>query len=83
MLEGSRCIGKSKGHYTPLVRSVMGPEGGFWFVTFSDADEVVSVSEINLCIHTGFPRSVQQVGDKRKWVAILLRDPVETMEVHT
>ena len=83
MLESGRCIGKSKGHYTPLVRSVTGPEGGLWLVTFSDADEVVSVSEINLCIHMGFPRSIQQVSDKRKWVVIFLHDPIETTEVDT
>ena len=83
MLESGRCIGKSEGHYTPLIRSVMGLEGSYWFVTFGNVDEVVSVSEIDLCIHMGFPRSVQQVSNKRKWVAIFLCDPVETTEVHT
>ena len=82
MLESSRCVGKSEGHYTPLVRSITGPEGGFWFITFSDVDKVVSMSEIDLCIHMGFLRSIQQVSDKWKWVAIFLHDPVETTEVH-
>ena len=81
MLESGRCIGKSKGHYTPLVRSVVGPEGSFWFVTFGNVDKVVSMSEIDLGVHTGIPGSVQQVSNKRKWVAVFLHDPIETTEV--
>ena len=83
MLESSRHIGKSKGHYTPLVRSVAGPEGGFWFISLSNVDKVVSMSEIYLGIHTGFLRSVQQVSDKWKWVVVFLCDSVETTEVDT
>ena len=81
MLESSRCVGKSKRHYTPLIRSVMGLEGSFWFVTFSNVDKVVSMLEINLGIYTGFLGSVQQISNKWKWVVVFLHDPVETMEV--
>ena len=83
MLESIRCVGKSKRHYTPLIRSVVGLEGGFWFITFSDVDKVVSLPEINFGIHTGFPGSIQQVSDKKKWVVVFLRDSVETTEVNT
>ena len=83
MLESSRCVGKSEGHYTPLVRSVVGPEGGFWFITFGNVDKVASMSEVDLCIHTGFPRSVQQVSNKQKQVMVFLHDPIETTEVDT
>ena len=61
----------------------MSPEGGFWFITFSDVDEVVSVLEIDLGIHMGFLWSIQQISDKQKWVAVFLHDSVETTEVNT
>ena len=60
----------------------MSLEGGFLFVTFGNADEVVCVLEINLGIHASFPRSIQQVINKRKWVAVFLCDLVKTTEVN-
>ena len=60
----------------------MGPKGSFPLVTFGDSDEVIRMLQINFRIDAGFPRGVQQVGDQRKRIPILLSDLVETLEVN-
>jgi len=51
-LEGAWGVGKAERHYQPLEGSVLGAEGGFPFVTFADANEMVGVPKIYLGIDT-------------------------------
>ena len=82
-LESSRCIGKSEGHHKPFKQAIASAECSLPFITVHDADKVVGMSKIDLCIKLGFPWCIQEVGDQRKWVMILLGNLVETMVVDT
>ena len=59
----------------------MSAECSFPFITVRDADKVVGMMEINLCIESGFPWRIQEVGYQGKWVTILLGNLVETTVV--
>ena len=74
-------VGESKGHHTPLKGSVSGSEGGFPFVTFTDLNEVVGVSEINFGEYLSLSRTVKEVSHSGEQVAILLCNLLEPSEV--
>jgi len=46
-LESTGGVGKAEGHNQPLEGPILCTEGGFPFVTFADANEVVGVPQIN------------------------------------
>jgi hypothetical protein len=52
-------------------------EGSFPFITFSDAYKVISVSEVNFCVESGFLGSVQKIGNQWEWITIFPGDPVD------
>ena len=81
MLESSRRVGKSKGHHKPFKRAIASAECSFPFVTIRNADKVVGMLKIDLCIKSGFPWCIQEVRDQGKWVTILLGNLVETTVV--
>lgn len=56
MLKCRRGISKSERHYTPFERAVFGSESGLPFISGGDADEVVSVTEVDFGIDAGFRR---------------------------
>ena len=82
MLECGRGIGKSKWHHQPFERAVAGAERSLSFVSWCNADQVVRVAEIYLGIDPGFSWSVQEIGDERKWVVVLLGNAVQRTEIH-
>ena len=57
-LETCRGIGEPLGHHQPLERPILGLEGGLPFVTISDVDEVVGVSQVNLGVDPGLAQSI-------------------------
>src|ERR1700709_2091474 len=81
-LESRRSIGKAKGHHQPLIGTVARAEGGFPLVTIGDANEVVRMPKVDLGIDFGTAGGIEEVGDQRKRVSILLRDFVQTTEVN-
>ena len=58
-------------------------ESGLPFVTFRNADKVISVMEIYGGVQAGLTRSGQEVGNERKRITVLLGDLVQTSEVNT
>lgn len=40
------------------------------------------MSEVDLGVDTGLPRAIEEIGDTWKWITVLLRDFVETTEIH-
>ena len=60
----------------------MRAEGSLPFVTSSDADQMVCMSEVDLGVDLGTAWSIMEVGDTWKWVAVFLRDLVESSEVY-
>lgn len=83
MLESSGSIDETEGHNQPLKRTIAHAEHGFPFITFADADKVVSMVEVNLGIDLGTARRVKKVGNEQKGVTVFLGDLVETSEVDT
>ena len=63
MLKSSGCIHKSEGHDAPFEGAVVGVESGFPFVTLSDTDQVVRVTEIDFHIESRLLQAVKEVGD--------------------
>ena len=63
MLKGGRCICKSEGHDAPFERAIAGVESGFPFVTLSDTDQVVRVTEVDFCVESCLSWAVEEVGD--------------------
>ena len=80
-LESGGSVRKSEGHYEPFEGSVFCAERGFPLVAFRDADQMVSVSEVNFCIDTSFTGTVEEIGNERKRIAILFRDSVQGSEI--
>ena len=66
-LESSRHVGKSEGHHKPFKRAVVSAECSFPFITVCDADKVVGMSKIDLCIELGFPRCAKEEGNNLSW----------------
>ena len=69
-------------HYTPFEGGVVSADGGLPLVTFSDADKVVCMVEINPGVNVCFGRCIQEVRDGQEWVMIFLSDFVESAEVN-
>ena len=82
-LERGRSIGQPERHDKPFKGAIAGPKGGFPFVAFRNADQVISVPEINCGVKAGFARCGEEVGNEGKWISVLLGDPVKTSEVNT
>jgi len=57
-LKSPGSVGQAEGHNQPLEGSVLGAKGGFPFVTFPDADEVIGVPQINLGIDPRLARRI-------------------------
>ncbi|KIO12105.1 hypothetical protein M404DRAFT_92629, partial [Pisolithus tinctorius Marx 270] len=49
-LSMSAKISQTKGHYLPLVRTIMSVESGFPFISICDVDQIIGMAEINLCV---------------------------------
>ena len=82
-LERRRSIDQPKRHNKPFKGVVAGPKGGFPFIAFHNADQIISVTDINGGIEVGFACSGQEIRNEGKWITVLFGDPVETSEVNT
>jgi len=56
LLEGYRSIGKTEEYYKLLEWSIICPKSGLLFITVSNANQVVSMGKIYLCIYPSFVR---------------------------
>jgi len=82
-LERSQSVGKSERHNKPFIGAIASAEGSFPFITWSNADQMVCMSEIDLGIDGRMAGGIKEVGDERKWITIFFGDFIETAEVHT
>ncbi|KIK78826.1 hypothetical protein PAXRUDRAFT_162960 [Paxillus rubicundulus Ve08.2h10] len=60
-LKGCRCIGEPKGHHQPLIGAMVGPNGCFPFIHGSDADKVVSMTKVHLCIYLSTTQGIEEL----------------------
>ncbi|KIN99131.1 hypothetical protein M404DRAFT_155989, partial [Pisolithus tinctorius Marx 270] len=49
-LESHRCVSQTEGHYLPLVRTITSAESGFPFISVCDADQMIGMAEVDLCV---------------------------------
>ena len=82
-LEGSRCISKSKRHDKPFKRTIVSAESSLPFIAFSNMNEVISVAEVDLGVDTSLARSIEEVRNERKGIAVFLGNAVQSSEVDT
>ena len=68
-------------HDHKIEGSISSSEGGFPFITRSDADEVVGTTEVNLGVDGGGAEAIKEVGNERKWVLVFLGDGIKTMPI--
>jgi hypothetical protein len=80
-LKSSRSIHKSERHDTPFEGAVSGLKRCLPFVTFSDTDWMIGMSEVNLGIHLRFAPTFEEVRSAGKGIAVFLRDFIESSEV--
>ena len=71
-LKSCRSVSKAFQHYQPLKISVTSPEGGLPFVSCCNANQMVHVPEVDFSVDLCFSWCVEQIGNERKWISILL-----------
>src|SRR6185369_5136653 len=76
-------VGEAEWHDSPFKRSIARAESGFPFVSFSNMNEVVGMSEVEGCVDSSFSGGLEKVGNQRKRIAILFRDLIETSVIDT
>ncbi|KIN98417.1 hypothetical protein M404DRAFT_157768, partial [Pisolithus tinctorius Marx 270] len=81
-LKSHRHISQTEGHYPPLVRTITSAESGFPFISVCDADQMIGMAEVNLCVDFVAAWRVKQVGDEWQWIAIFFCDFIESLIVY-
>ena len=71
-LKSCRSISKAFRHYQPLKGSVTSLEGGLPFISCCNANQMVHVPEVDFGVHSCFSWCVEQIGNERKRITILL-----------
>ena len=65
-------VGQAFGNNQPFEGTIAGTESGFPLVAVGDAHKMVRVPEVDLRIVAGLARTLQEIGDERKRVMVLL-----------
>jgi hypothetical protein len=76
-LEGSRCIAQPKRHYQVLKQAISRAEGCFPFIALGDADEIVTVLQVQLGEYLRSTKAFAQFSHKQQRGSILDRHPVQ------
>ena len=58
-------------------------KSGLPFMTFSDADQVISMLEVERCINMSLAGCIEEVRNEWKWIPVFLSDFVKTTVVNT
>ena len=63
MLEGCWCIPQANGDNHILVQALRCQKCGFMLITFADANLMVGMAKVYQAKHSGFSKSIKQVGN--------------------
>ncbi|KAG6899002.1 hypothetical protein C0993_001859 [Termitomyces sp. T159_Od127] len=77
VLESSRGVGHTKGHYKVLKEAVAGAEGGFQFMPWSYMDVVIAGAEVDFGVDFGAAEAVNKVTNEGEGITVLFSDFVE------
>jgi hypothetical protein len=69
-------------HDQEIEGAISGSEGSFPFVTWSDTDEVVCASKVDLGEDTRVAEAIKEVRDERKGIVIFSGDSVEATPIN-
>ena len=72
LLKSCRSVSKAFRHYQPLKGSVTSPEGGLPFISCCNVNQMVCVPEVDFSVDSCFLWCIEQIGNERKWISILL-----------
>ena len=67
MLEGFWCIGQANGDNQILIQALRCQKSSFMFVTFTYANLVVSMAQVDGAEHSGLAQTVKQVCNTGNW----------------
>ena len=76
MLEHSRGVSETKGHHQPLKGATAGVEGGLPIISVGNADQMISMPEIEFGVDLSSTWGFKEVGGTGKWVSVLFCDLV-------
>src|ERR1700731_4538766 len=82
MLEGSRCVAKTKGYDVVFKVTVPGSKGRLPFFPFGHSEQVVTISHIQGREPFCLSDLVQKLRDQGEGVSILDRDLVDSPVIH-
>jgi hypothetical protein len=80
-LESSWCVGQTFQNDPEIIRAITGTESGFVLVTSGDAEQVIGVAKVQFGVNTRLSRSVEEICNQRKQIAILLHDVIQSSVV--
>ena len=82
LVKGYQGISKSKRYNRPLKRAIASLERSFPFVTFSNSDQVISISEIYLGIDVSFARGVKEISYQWIQISVFLGNTIKSTKIH-
>ena len=80
-MESGWCVSETKRHNKPFKGTITSAECGFPFITFSNADKVIGVSEINSSVDPSLASCFQKIIDHGERVTILPGDFVQSSKI--
>ena len=83
MLKGCWGVGEGERHDAVLVQAVARAEGSLPLVSFSNANLVVGITEVDLGEVAGLRKTIEELCDEGMRLAVLDRDLVESSVVDT
>src|ERR1700678_4795857 len=81
--EDAGAFERPKGMTSHSKEPIASAKSGLPFITFSDADKVISVAEVKRCVNTSLAGCIEEVRNEWKWVPVFLSDFVKTTVVNT
>src|SRR5882672_3469392 len=81
LLKSCWCISKPFRHYQPLEGTITGSECSLPFISSRNPDKMIHMPEVDFGVDSCFSGCVQEVGNERKWISVLLGNSVEASEV--
>ena len=83
VLESRRSIGKTEMHDHEIERAILSLERGLPFITWSDANEIIGCSKIDLGVDIQMVKAIEEVWDEWQWITILFGDSIEATPIDT
>jgi hypothetical protein len=71
-LESGRCVGEAFRYDPELIRAIASAESSFWFITGSDPEEMICMSEIEFGVYACPSWSIKEIRDGSGYQSFLV-----------